>query len=52
MTQAKHESCLCKSCENFGCYEKGLAEALELLVDAFTGDVQDPASDADDAGEQ
>ena len=31
MITAKHESCLCKSCENFGCYEKGLAKALELL---------------------
>ena len=34
---AKHESCLCKSCENFGCYEKGLAKAMELLIDAYKG---------------
>ena len=37
MMTAKHESCLCKSCENFGCYEKGLAKAMELLVDAYKG---------------
>ena len=48
MWTAKHESCLCKSCENFGCYEKGLADALELLVDAFTADVPDLTSDGDD----
>ena len=37
MITAKHESCLCKSCENFGCYKKGLAKALELLLDAYKG---------------
>ena len=43
MITAKHESCLCKSCENFGCYEKGLAKALELLLDAYKG--SEPADD-------
>jgi hypothetical protein len=32
LSQAKQESCLCKACENFTCYEKGLTVALDLLA--------------------
>jgi hypothetical protein len=46
MRTAKHESCLCMSCENFGCYEKGLSTALELLVDAYKG--TEPTEDDDE----
>ena len=35
LRKAKHESCLCKACENFSCYEKGLATTIDVLTEAF-----------------
>jgi hypothetical protein len=31
LSPAKQESCLCKACENYTCYEKALSTALDLL---------------------
>jgi hypothetical protein len=44
MRKAKHQSCLCQTCENFGCYEKGLAEAMSILTEAL----EHPADEDDD----
>ena len=51
MRKVKHESCLCQTCENFGCYEKGLDRALELLVQALSkepSDAEGPNNESDD----
>jgi hypothetical protein len=41
---AKQESCLCKSCENFGLHEKGLSDVFKLLEDKL----KDGALDVDE----
>ena len=46
LRQSKQKTCECKCCENFGCYEKGLACVLKVLSAEF-GELK---SDHEDSG--
>ena len=46
--QCKAESCLCKSCENFGLYEKGLKLVLKLLCDELSSDCNEEEEEVEE----
>ena len=46
LRQSKQKTCECKCCENFGCYEKGLACVLKALNAEF-GELNSDHEDSD-----